>query len=143
MTKWNKIGSDLDITGGRPASDREMHKAFLEANGLTEWAYFSHGWDDLQYILTHGRFPPARRKRPDDGFPCPPYIDHARLYRGRGLPVLAYHPYLLADEIRPQVAEWGKEHQLIGRVFDSDKSWYYPGSTALVIITAPDTEVRL
>lgn len=140
MKRWNKIERDLSLSAGRPASDTEMHKRFLRVNGLTEWAYFSHGGDDIVYILQHGRFPPAKRSRPVNGYPFPPYTDHARFYRGIGMPMLVYHPYMPPDEIRGEVEDWGREHSLSASVFDSAKSWYYPGNSALVVITAPGVE---
>lgn len=141
MTKWNKIDRDLLLSAGRPASDGEMHRVFLEANGLTEWAYFSRGGDDLAYILQHGRFPRGHRRRPANGYPWPPYTDHARLYRGVGMPMLVYHPYMPPDEIRAEVEAWGLEHGLTAKIYDSAKSWYYPGGTALVVIAAPGVKV--
>lgn len=140
MPKWNKIKRDLEISAGRPASDREMHRAFLEANGLREWSFVSAGFDDIPYILEHGRTHNGYRHL-RDGHQPPPYIDHARYYRGMGLPVLVYHPYAIPDSIREEVEAWAKDEGLVAKVYDSGKSWYYPGSTCLVVIAAPGVEV--
>ena len=136
MTRWRKSEDDLRASAGRAASDVEMHKAFLERNGLTQWAFVGPGRDDIGHVLRAGSFPRGYRPIPKGGYPAPPYIDHARFYRGDSPAVLVYHPYFRPEEIRPQVEKWAAENGLTARVFDSGKSWYYPGHTCLVAVTA-------
>lgn len=116
----------------------EMHKAFLGRNGLTQWAFVQPGRDDICHVLRAGSFPRGYRPVPEGGHPSPPHIDHARFYRGPSRTALVYHPYFHGEQIRAEVERWGKENGLIARVLDSGKSWYYPGQTCLVVVTADE-----
>lgn len=143
MTRWRRSEDDLRASAGRAASDLEMHRAFLERNGLERWAFYQPRRDHLRHVLEHGSFPRGYRPVPDGGYPAPPCVDHARLYRGDGPAVLVYHPYFAPEQIRGQVEAWAEENGLTAGVYDSAKSWYYPGGTCLVVVTAGTFQVEV
>lgn len=142
MKRWNKIGADIAVSAGRPASNEELHRIFLETNGLTEWAFVQAGFDDIPYILKRGRFPGGQRTYGEKSL-APPRIDHARYYRGHGPALLVYHPYVEPDALCPEVETWAQGRGLRGRVYGADKSWYYPGKTCLVVIAPEEMEVAV
>lgn len=136
MTRWRKTEEDMRASAGGVCADVELHKAFLGRNGLTQWAHVRPRRDDIRYVLRAGCFPRGYRPIPEGGYPAPPHIDHARFYRGPSPAVLVYHPYFKAEEIRPEVEAWARGNGLIAGVYDSGKSWYNPGNTCLVVVTA-------
>lgn len=78
----------------------------------------------------------------------PPYIDHANYFKNpkTGLVCLTYNPYQSAktletshpespfDDRRKSVYEWAEENGLYAELYDY--SWYFPGATCFVVISA-------
>ena len=140
MRRWRDIEEDLALTARRPAGDPAMHRAFVEKNGITEWAFVPHRADSLPYILRTARFPAGCRRYPLEGFDLgpPPGLDHGRLYRNadRGEAHLVYHPYSLAEDEQSRLTAWCAAADAVALVLPRARSWYALGRTLLVVVTA-------
>jgi len=67
--------------------------------------------------------------------------DHSRFYKTiDGNIILVAHPYLKEDTISEFNKAFDCNYKI--RVFSSDKSWYRPGETSLVIVTLKDVYIK-
>lgn len=66
---------------------------------------------------------------------APPFLDHGRLFKGKDRRVwLAYHSYYPKKRVKELVIPWARKKGLTVSIYGSNKSWYYPGKTCLVIM---------
>ena len=140
MKHWREIESDLEATRRRSVSSLALHRAFVDLNGIQEWAFVPNRTDYNPYILHNGKVPAGRGRDPLGGrdLGAPPGLDHGRLYRsadGRAAH-LVYHPYSLTEEEAARLADWTDAAGAVSVILPAERSWYYPGQTLLVIVTA-------
>ena len=147
MTRWRPIAEDLEMTEKRPAGNLEMHRRFVELNGITEWAFVPNRADQIPYILRDGRFPAGYRRYPMEGFDYgpPPGLDHGRLYRGKEHKgaALVWHPYQDPADVWTQLIDWAKAAGVVLLAMGKDRSWYYPGGTYLLAAASAWKELRI
>ena len=67
-----------------------------------------------------------------------PYYGAVDEYIGNNYEGAVKESYNMISEIN----EWCKEHNLKAHYYGSQYSWYYKGSTSLIIITLPDVDVK-
>lgn len=136
MKRWRPIAEDLEMTEKRPAGSLEMHRRFVELNGITEWAFVPNRADQIPHILREGKFPTGHRRYPMDGFDYgpPPGLDHGRIYRGRGRQgaVLVWHTYQNPADVDAQLIDWTEAADVLTLVIGREGSWYYPGRTYML-----------
>ncbi len=123
------------------ASDPERLKQFIQINGFDQVALARDG-AALKWIFENGRMPRGRVYIEQDPVP---YQDHARLFKNTqtGLICLVFHPYRDPDQIGPELEGWAEKHGLVADIYGREYSWYYPGRTALVVISLPGVLVNV
>ena len=127
--RWHKVSDYRGYLDRRTASDAKRLDAWLEKTGADLYTYESP--IDLTRYL-QGEWRGCRHYNPER----PPCTDHARLFKNSktGKAWFVSQPYDSPQEAMRQVLPWAKEKGLRATVYSPNASWYYPGSTCLIII---------
>lgn len=148
MGKWRTLdleNGDMSIyTGGAERSDFGMFRQWAADHGIFYWRLISL---PLKWTV----FNRCGRIESDFGVPlCYPdeklgrWVDHVRAYRDRRRKVyIISQPYADPDELRPKLESWAERRGLRVDVRGKDESWYYPGETCLIIITAGEAAANI
>ncbi|MCQ5129118.1 hypothetical protein NE562_05555 [Butyricicoccus faecihominis] len=140
---WRPIETYLEFgfrTGGKDKSDKRLFDEWVQDKDIVRWTYGPNELVDLpRYLRTgHRYYVPGAFSR-GARYELPPRMDHATMFKSRsGKCWLTYQPYYDAADTRLLVDDWAERHGLRAVVYEKDESWYYPGSTCLVVIDAPD-----
>lgn len=91
---------------------------------------------EIHNIGKMGRFLDGDRSYNNTGkeiiYDEPPYGDHAKIFRNKaGCPLYVYHPY---DINLDELEKWCNERDIIYCFCDVDQSFYYPGSSYMVVL---------
>lgn len=148
MSNWHSIKKTADyyrMLSFRGAKhDSEGFMEFCRLNNLVKVTSGYVNVVSYERVLQFGRIVrPGWRRSEDER---PPYLDHALFLKGRdrkGPVYLVYHPYEDWKEVLKAGKIWAEERKLRISVYDPSKSWYYPGSTCLVVISLQDADSAL
>lgn len=139
---WRRVEEFIKYhrTSLRSSSPDKLNE-FVELNGFNRVAT-PRDCERLKRVFETGRIDVGYYDmRPDR----PPYQDHAILFKNTktGLMCMVFHPYRDPETIRSEIEAWAEERELRAEIFEKECSWYYPGHTALVIISLPGAIVLL
>ena len=138
---WYQLTSDVihQFHGGKEFDPKRL-KAFVEANGFTR--YCQPGRQAYHKFLTTGRNTGGYTQI---NYELPPAFDHGRAFKNTrtGVVCVVSQPYNYLHTVAEECKLWAKERGIAVDLYDSDKSWYYPGSTCLIIWHLSEVPVLL
>jgi len=120
---------------------------FTKKNGFTRYALPGRASlpGALKYHWRLDRYRYGYKRRPS--------MDHAVIFRNpvTGVNMLVFHPYInphlsvsdALQEIKAGLQEWAEKRGLKVEVYDPSFSWYYPGQTALVVISRQNYQIQV
>ena len=128
--RWYKLDNYRETIAERDASDVALLDKWVARHGADRCSYDRP--NDLAQLLRTGRN--TAHKFVDQ---LPPHTDHPRLFKNTSTGVVWFtsQPYERPEDIREEVSAWAKARGLHAEVYGGAESWYYPGSTCLVVIT--------
>ncbi len=133
---WTKITKNYKGIHLGEESDLNKLKDFIDKNELVSFSgppYFA----DWNFYLTKGK--DIGSKKYFEGLP--PYYDHGKFFKNKnGHVICVYQPYTPFNELKEKVENWIRGKNLNAIVLDPSHSWYYPGSSSIVIISHPSCE---
>lgn len=138
---WYKLSPEVikRLHDGKEFNPRAL-KRFVELNGFTR--YCRPVPQDFARFLKTGR---STYGYPHIISEYPPATDHARVFKNTltGTVCMVSQPYNRLQSITDEAELWAQEHGLIVDLYDTDRSWYYPGSTCLIIWHLPGVQIKV
>ena len=123
MTYWEPVSRSTYTT--------QAPEEFLLANNFSKVCQVSR-FNDIAYMLSTGRYSRISNDRD-----CPPYLDHACIYKNQELclQALVYLPSVTTETLYDEVHYWAKHHGLVADIYEH--SWF-DTHHCTVIIHSPD-----
>ncbi len=141
MAHWENLNSTnistKSATGGAEKTDINIFKTWATKYGIIKWRMLSL---PLKWILfiKYGKVTPDYGGSlcwPDEE--CGHWADHIRAFKdNKGKVYIVCQPYLEPAELRTKLELWARRRGLHVEIHDKSESWYYPGETCLIVITA-------
>lgn len=129
--RWRPVRSYIsDYLKPKARSVPEIFTAWAGARGVTHWMP-AGSMLDTPGILKGGR-------RLALAGNVPPRLDHGAYFKNQrtGAVWLVYHPYCKPGDILEAAEAYARENELVSFVWGEHLSWYYPGGTCMVVMTA-------
>lgn len=128
--RWYGLNNYRETIAERNGADVRLLDCWISEHGADRCSYDRP--NDLVRLLRTGRN--TAHEFVDQ---LPPYTDHPRLFKNSvtGEVWFTSQPYDRPEDIREEVITWAAERGLRAEVYGTEASWYYPGSTCLVVIT--------
>ena len=128
--RWYKLDNYRETIAERNNTDVRLLDNWIFEHGADRCSYDRP--NDLTRLLLTGRN--TAHSFVDS---LPPYTDHPRLFKNSvtGEVWFTSQPYDRPEDIREEVITWAAERGLHAEGYGTEASWYYPGSTCLVVIT--------
>ena len=129
---WKKIKTYRNDSYQSKDSDMKIFDKWVEGKDISTWS--SSRYQNIPKYITIGKDTTGYKNSIINE---PPYVDHVSIFKSSKNKKIwmTYQPYLLKSEIEKEIQDWVDEYGLIANVYESDKSWYSPNDTCLVVIT--------
>lgn len=129
---WETIDGYKRIHPSCEHTDGQTFEEWASKNGITK--YCNNRNENVPKFLVTGRttvgYPNSKTNEP-------PFMDHIAFYKNTETNQvwLTSQPYRSRAEIEQEVRAWAERHNIDVQIYDTDKSWYYPNNTCLIIYT--------
>lgn len=130
---WSIIESFKNSHPSCEHTDNNMFEAWANEKGVTRHCYNRN--ENVPKFLMTGRttvgYPNSKANEP-------PFMDHVAFYKNTKTNQvwLTSQPYHTKAEVEAEVKAWADQYNIAYEIYDTDKSWYYPKNTCLIIFTA-------
>lgn len=117
-------------------SDDSMLQKFINDNEFNRFTTEIHV-KDLRRLFETGVINLSHSE-----YETPPYIDHISIYKNSKTKTvcLVYQPYRLDSDA---IVSWFAQRGLKAKIYDQNRSWYWPGCTYFVCVTLPNICVKV
>ena len=133
--KWEMINGF--IYANRPKASKEMFDEFIKRFGFNQ--YILSPWPKhFDRFMNGDKSYNAGKWKFEE---LPPYRDHAVAFREKSTNRIMYvfHPYVYSEDQVMELEKYCNKRGLIYLVCPETKSFYYPGSTKMILIMSENT----